>query len=204
MAHDAAARHFERISSDYTKLRDTGLKGRIRRAEQRAVRDLARLEPGSLVLDAGCGDGETLAWIDSLGARPVGIDIAWGMASHCRSRGFDVSVQDMEQLGLRASFDWVLCIGSLEFTREPAGALAGFSAALRSGGRLVLLFPRRGWVGSLYAAYHRTHGVPIWLFSRREVSQLLENVGLEVEEWRDCFLSSVCLARRTDRPARPA
>jgi SAM-dependent methyltransferase len=161
------------------------------------VAELATVEPGALVLDAGCGDGEILAWLAARDARSVGVDFVEAMARHSRGRGFDVSVQDMERLGLKPVFDWVLCIGSLEFTREPERAVANFADLLRPGGRLVLLFPRRGWLGRVYAAYHRAHGVPIWLFGRDEMGAMLRRHGLEPEAWRDAMVASVCRARKT-------
>lgn len=200
MAHPAAARHFEKVAARYTELRGGGVTGALRRQEQQAVRDLAQVESGTRVLDVGCGDGEVLSWLAAQGARAVGVDLVLPMAAHCRARGFSVCVQDMENLGVRAVFDWVFCVGSLEFTRDPSRAIAAFAAALRPGGRLLLLFPRRGWLGMAYFAYHRAHGVPIWLFSRRDVNALLAAAGMEVEDWRDCALSSVCSARPRARP----
>jgi len=63
-------------------------------------------------------------------------------------------------------------------------------------GVLVLLFPRRGVLGSLYTVYHRTHGTRIHLFSPQEMSALLLQAGLTPPlRWRDCLMSSVCTAR---------
>jgi SAM-dependent methyltransferase len=197
MAVGTAVRHFERASAGYANLRSSGLLGRLRRQEQEDFQALAPVAAGELVLDAGCGDGETLRWLRARGARAVGVDVAHGMASLCRRASFDVCVQDMERLGVRGVFDWVLCIGSLEFTAEPQRAVDGFAAALRAGGRLVLLYPRRGWLGLLYAAYHRTHGVPIRLFDHRGVLRLFSNAGLRaLPGRRDAALSSVCVAER--------
>ncbi len=200
MAHPAAARHFARVAATYTDLRRSGVKGALRESEQRAVRELAPVARGERVLDAGCGDGEILAWLVARGARATGVDLVLPMARHCRSRGFEVCVQDMEHLAFRAAFDWVLCVGSLEFTRDPQRALNGFATSLRPGGRLLLLFPRRGGLGLVYAAYHRSHGVPIWLFSHDDITARLRAAGLEVEDWRRCRLSSVCSARRREVP----
>jgi len=195
-ANDAVRRHFQRAAAGYTELRRRGLNGWLRRQEQRAVADLARLEPGARILDAGCGDGEILAWATSKGARCFGFDLVAEMAATCHARGFHVCVQDMEEIGFQPCFDWVLCIGSLEFTRQPQRALAGFARCLRRDGRLVLLYPRQGWLGAVYAAYHRRHGVPIRLFDRPRLTGMLRHAGLEPRAWRNCALSSVCLAEK--------
>jgi SAM-dependent methyltransferase len=194
---DAARDHFERAGPSYTRRRHTWPLGALRAGEQRAVQALARVEPGAAVLDVGCGDGEILAWLGAVGARAVGIDAARSMARRCARRGLRVCVQDMEHLGFRGGFDWVFCIGSLEFVPHPQVALQGFADSLRAGGRLALLFPRRNWLGVLYAAYHRSHGVRIHRFSQRQMATLLAAAGLEPRCWERCALSTACVAERT-------
>jgi len=153
---------------------------------------------GERVLDAGCGDGELLHWLSSAGARPVGIDIAFAMAAECRRRSLLVSVQDLEYLALKSVFDWVVCFGALEFTTAPERAIAALGAALRPGGRLVLLFPNRSALGQLYAAYHRLmHGMRVHLFLRSDIDTWLRNAGMrEPAVWRSLSLSTLCLAER--------
>jgi 2-polyprenyl-3-methyl-5-hydroxy-6-metoxy-1,4-benzoquinol methylase len=195
----AAATHFEAVAADYRTRRTTGLTGRLRRQETRAVRALATFAPGDLVLDAGCGDGATLDWLVAAGARAVGIDVALGMARACRTRGHRVAVSDLARPALRRRFDWVLCIGVLEFTADPAAAIAALAALLRPGGRLVLLYPRITPLGALYALYHCRHGVAIRLFSRADVAALLTAAGLTgPEQVRWGWLSSACVAARPD------
>jgi SAM-dependent methyltransferase len=197
MAVRGAARHFERAAAGYTRFRNVGPLGLLRREEQRALHELADVQAGDRVLDAGCGDGETLAWLRSKGAEPFGIDIAPSMAKTCRARGFLVSVQDMEQLGVRPLFDWAMCIGSLEFAERPDRALTALSESLRAGGKLVLLFPRRTWFGRSYSLYHRAHGVSIRLFTHAEIGSYFRTAGLrEPTRWCDCALSTVCVAER--------
>jgi len=197
MAVEGAARHFERAAGGYGRFRNLGPLGWLRREEQRALHDLADVRPGERVLDAGCGDGETMAWLRSRGAEPFGVDVALSMAETCRRRGFLVCVQDMERLGVRPVFDWAMCIGSLEFTERPAEALAALAASVRAGGKVALLFPRRTVFGRLYALYHRAHGVSIQLFTRADIAAYFRAAGLRgPSEWRDCALSTVCVAER--------
>jgi SAM-dependent methyltransferase len=200
----SAAQHFERVAGDYARLRHLWPLGMLRRQEQRALRALVRVQPGERVLDAGCGDGETLAWLTAQRVQPVGVDVALGMAAHCRRRGFLVAVQDMECLGMRPCFDWVLCVGALEFTADPGHAIRSLASCLRPRGKLALLFPRRNWLTILYAAYHRAHGVRIRLFTCEDVSALMIHAGLRPQPgWRDGWASTVAVAERTDGPVEP-
>ena len=193
---DAARRHFERAGPSYTQRRQRWPLGPLRAAEQRAVQEIATVAAGNSALDAGCGDGEILARLIAAGTRSVGVDVARSMVSHCQQRGFSACVQDMQQLGFRTTFDWVFCIGSLEFIPQPQLALRSFADCLSPGGQLVLLFPHRGWLGWLYAIYHRSHGVRIHLFSRPQMIGLLAAAGLAARRWRRCALSTVCVAER--------
>ncbi len=203
MVDPRVARHYADSASRYTRLRGSGPLGWVRSREQAALRDLADIESGSMVLDAGCGDGATLDWLNELGASAVGIDLTWPMARICRLRGHSVAVQDIEELGLQAVFDWVLCIGSLEFVTDPARALKNLGACLSAGGTLVLLYPRKGPLGILYALYHQTHGTPIHLFNAEDIRALFSGAGLEPpRSRRDCLLSSVCTTGATGETHR--
>ena len=203
MADPTVARYFAGAASRYTRLRGTGPLSWIRSREQAAVQELADVRPGTFVLDAGCGDGATLKWLGDRGARAIGIDLTWPMARVCASRGLSVAVQDIEDIGLQPVFDWVLCIGSLEFVPNPARALENLAACLAPTGTLVLLYPRKGPLGTLYALYHRVHGTRIHLFKKDDIAVLFSGAGLEPpRSRRDCLLSSVCSTVPAGEPRR--
>ena len=203
MVDPAVARHFRRAAEGYSRLRGSGPLEWMRAREQAAVQDLAEVKQGDTVLDAGCGDGATLDWLRARGADPYGIDLTWPMARVCADRGFAVAVQDLEDLGLQPVFDWVLCVGAIEFVPDPARAIENLSACLAPNGTLVLLYPRKGLLGILYTLYHRTHGARIHLFNLDDITELLTNAGLSLPlDRRDCTLSSVCAAIPSDRAER--
>jgi 2-polyprenyl-3-methyl-5-hydroxy-6-metoxy-1,4-benzoquinol methylase len=193
MGDPAVTRHFADAASRYSRLRGSGPLGWVRSREQAAVRELVDIRKGATALDAGCGDGATLEWLRSRGAHAIGIDLTWPMTRICAMRGLEVAVQDMEEIGLKPVFDWVLCIGSLEFVPSPPRAIENLAACLSPTGTLVLLYPRKGPLGALYALYHRTHGTRIHLFDTDDITRLFSGAGLEPpQRRRDCLLSSVC------------
>jgi len=191
------ARHFDRRATGYESFRRSWPLSVLQQEEETALHHLARIAPGDRVLDVGCGAGFTLQWLREQRAKAVGVDLSQQMARICHVAGNLVCVQDMEALGFRESFDWVLCVGSLEFVRDPQRAVRNFARCLRPGGSLVLLFPRRGLLGSLYRLYHRSHGVRIRLFTPETIASHLVACGLsEPTALIHCRLSSLCHARR--------
>ena len=102
----------------------------------RAAARLARVGPGSAVLDIGARDGGLRAFLPA-DARYQGLDIAPEFASE------QVMIRDIS-LGLPfpdASFDFVFCIEVLEHVPNPFGALTEIRRVLRDDGVLTLSVP---------------------------------------------------------------
>lgn len=193
------ARHFDGRAAGYRSFRERWPLGVLQAEEEDAVRQLADVQPDQRVLEVGCGAGKTLAWLRQRGARPVGVDVSREMARQCAASGHVVSVQDMQRLAFRPVFDWVMCVGSLEFVDDPLRTLEGFAAVLRHGGSFLLLYPRRSALGRLYRLYHRANGIRIRLFSRDELRALFRTAGFsEPSPPIDGWLSSVCVARKIE------
>lgn len=102
------------------------------------------LQHGMRVLEAGCGCGETLAWLaarvgeDGLA---VGFDLsaAHAAAAHAQAPAAAVLQANLLQLPLRAaSFDVVLSINTVNHLRDPLAAVRQLSTLLRGAGRMVL------------------------------------------------------------------
>ncbi|MFJ6555958.1 SAM-dependent methyltransferase [Streptomyces luteogriseus] len=120
-----------------------------------ARRSLALLEarPGHLVLDAGCGRGDTTARLGAAGCRALGVDIQPAQIDQARRRygcsGAHFAVADATALPQRAaeipltegSFDRVHCLeAAFHFGHEGRRSfLSGSFRLLRPGGRLVLV-----------------------------------------------------------------
>lgn len=113
-------------------------------------------QPGDLILDAGCSAGlyartllaaEPAATVHAVDVSAPFLREAW------RRRGGDrpnlVLVQaDVQRLPyLDASFDTVVCGGSLNEFQDPAGALKEFARVLRPGGLLFLMYPTQAGSG---------------------------------------------------------
>ncbi|MFJ8593451.1 class I SAM-dependent methyltransferase [Streptomyces sp. NPDC093598] len=121
-----------------------------------ARRSLALLDarPGQLVLDAGCGRGDTTARLGDAGCRALGVDIQPSQIHQARRRfgscsGARFAVADATALPRQAadvpladgSFDRVHCLeAAFHFGREGRRSFLSESfRLLRPGGRLVLV-----------------------------------------------------------------
>lgn len=101
---------------------------------------------GLNILDAGCGTGFTLTWLErySLPKRAVGIDLSWNAFQFCRRRGQRLLSQaSVLELPLENHFfDLVVCKAVVQHLRGSESdklALREFYRVLKPGGCLLLI-----------------------------------------------------------------
>jgi SAM-dependent methyltransferase len=104
-----------------------------------------RLGEGMRVLDAGCGTGEALGWLNDAvgpGGEVVGIDLAAAHVAAARahvSRGVLVLQADVCRPPLSAgSLDLVWSVNAINHLREPLDGLRALTGLLRRGGRIAV------------------------------------------------------------------
>ncbi len=100
------------------------------------------IEPGSKVLDLGCGNGDLLAWLEThKGVRCTGIEQDKEKAAHCIARGLSVLQGDLNEEVEdypTGSFDYVILSQTLQQVFEPAQLLTSLA---RIGRKVIVSFP---------------------------------------------------------------
>lgn len=176
---------------------------------------LADLPPRSRVLDAGCGLGRWVKWLNDHGHDACGVDVsadALRIAKH-HLPDLELAVADVRALPFPdGCFDAVLSMGVLEhFEEGPQEGLEEARRVLRPGGLLFLSLP---YEGLMRRFVHRPHQAIVrtlrrlrgvkeefdeYRYSHREVQGFLRQSGFEpVRVDADDFIRPFSLGLYTD------
>jgi SAM-dependent methyltransferase len=116
-------------------------------------------QPAEISLDAGCGLGVYLPSLSLHSRKVVGIDIIREHLNQAGSNAYkgnaQVACMSLEHIGLRdATFDFIICIETLEHVTNDESAVKELRRLLKPGGRIVISVPYK-WFP------FETHGVCI-------------------------------------------
>jgi SAM-dependent methyltransferase len=115
--------------------------------ESRAIR--ARVSAGSRILEAGCGLGQWVRYLNTLGYHTTGIDFSRATISRLKTElpGYDWRVGDVTALPFSTEeFDAIISWGVIEhFETGPGHVLSEYLRVLRTNGWLFITVPYLNW-----------------------------------------------------------
>ncbi len=168
-------------------------------------------EGGSL-LDVGCGNGQTLAWMAGLGWQVQGLDTDPVAVRVASSKGLKVNQGTLQSQQFAAeSFDAIFMSHVIEHVHDPLSLLTECYRVLKPGGKLIVVTPNiRSWGHRLYTSYWRGLEPPrhLQIFARPSLLRLSASAGFASCECRaiirgagDILLASRALRKRKSAAA---
>ena len=170
---------YDRIAADYAALNAA----MPRESMDAGTRLLGLAGAGAQLLDAGCGAGRDMAWLEAQGAQMIGVDLSRGMLAQARqiTRG-PLAQMDLRRLAFRdGRFDGVWCAASLLHLpkAEAPAALREVHRVLRPEGLLHLSIQEgegERWESNPYGTVERLFA----RYSAEAAATLLDDAGFTV------------------------
>ena len=150
------------------------------------VHNIIPFVPGGVVLDIGCGNGEQLLRLRSIGWRCQGVEFNEKAVAICRQHDLDVYHGDLKSAAFPSeSFDFVTANHLIEHVPDPHGLMSEIARVTKPGGAVLIRTPNsqsigRSWFGRDWFA----NEVPrhLMLYSSRNLQLLADRYGLQLEK----------------------
>ena len=140
--------------------KDRHLAKRAREAAKRLARVGALIAPQSRTLDFGCGTGEFVTGLRSMGHDAHGFEPGHAYGSYARSiHGNRILVKGWQEVRYESQFDLVSCFHVLEHLRNPVAALRQMAAWAKPDGLVYIEVPDLGMVrrNKGFGGFHFAH-----------------------------------------------
>lgn len=152
-----------------------------------AAKLLSSAPRAGLALDVGCGVGEFLGRLRSLGWEAQGVDGHAGQVERVRAAGFRAECADLEGAlpFPAAQFQLVTCLEVIEHVARAENLMSEMHRVLAPGGRLLLSTPNHGFwrsrMRALWGFPPVNEGVHLRFFTAASLRALARAAGFEVQ-----------------------
>ena len=151
---DSIKTYFDGVADDYDRAchlsdRQDSARTYIFSMRKKYVLDMANIK-NARVLDIGCGPGVFTKELLKNGCEVWGIDVSEAMIGLAQKRAkeegyyknFHFSVGDIENLNFPdKNFDFVFCVGVLEYLKDDSAAIRQMNRVLKDNGRIIITVP---------------------------------------------------------------
>jgi 2-polyprenyl-3-methyl-5-hydroxy-6-metoxy-1,4-benzoquinol methylase len=141
-------------------------------------------KPGGRLLDIGCGNGDSIKFMSSLGWNVEGIEYDNKAAENARSKGLTVHIGDLLNIKLDGNFDAIVMRHVIEHVPDPRSLISECFRLLKPGGLFVVLTPNSKSMGHrIYKSNWRGLEPPrhLQIFNKDNLAKLISESGFNVE-----------------------
>jgi ubiquinone/menaquinone biosynthesis C-methylase UbiE len=190
--------HFDKMAPVYESLSNRFPWQWLRHRETQTLLSLLGDVMGKEVLEFGCGAGHYSNLLLNAGAcRLWVVDLSQEMLDQISESQITKICGDASCIKLDRQFSVAVSAGLFEFVDDCPKTLKNLARHVERGGNIVILYPLRGFLGSVYRLVHYLDGLNIRVFSVREFQILAEDAGMQLVNTEKCGLfSAVSLFRR--------
>jgi SAM-dependent methyltransferase len=151
------------------------------------------IKPGSQILSVGCGTGEELALLQTVG-QVVGLDVNPETVALACQKGFEAKIFDLAKLTVEKPVDAIVAFDVLEHIADDQTALNNIYQSLRPQGFFILTVPAYDWLFSSHdqALEHYRR------YSKQALINKLQTAGFKIERlghWNTSLFLPVALIR---------
>lgn len=162
-------------------------------------RGVPRYKKNGKILDFGCGSGEVLSILKSLGWDVYGVEVSEEAVEYARSKGLDVYKEGLKSLHFpRDYFDVIRLSSVLEHVHDASDTLREIHRILKPKGVLLLIVPNiESFSSKLFKSRWYNLDVPrhLYHFSLKSLTELLRKHSFRVISSRSfcngSFLGSI-------------
>ncbi len=147
-----------------------------------------KFKPGGYLLEVGCGNGDFLSSMKSLGWQVAGIEVDPKAAEHAASKGIDVRLGRLEDQRYPDDLIDTICLDNvIEHVHNPGSLLTECHRILKPGGQLIINTPNLdSWGHRIFRQNWMALDPPrhLFVYSRNSLRSISQKAGFLVRVLR--------------------